>query len=56
MKKSATLFAIFCLIGLSKSAVSPNYYDDWDEVNYETFETIETYLPPAYGVEHVEVY
>jgi len=30
--------------------------EDWEEVNYQTYETIETYLPPAYGVEHVNVY
>ena len=35
---------------------SPQYVEDWEEVDYQTYETIETYMPPAYGVEHVDVY
>ncbi len=30
--------------------------EDWDEVNYKSYETVETIVPPAYPVEHVEVY
>ena len=30
--------------------------DGWDEIDYRTYETVETVVPPAYPVEHVEVF
>ncbi len=56
MKNLATLFAICCVVVLATSRVAPSYQEDWEEVNYQNYETVETYLPPAYGVEHVDVY
>lgn len=30
--------------------------DEWDEVDFLEYETVETVIPPAYPVEHVDVY
>lgn len=54
--KIGQLTLLAALLCFSKAYIAPGYVDDWDEVQYQNYETIETYIPPAYPLEHVDVY
>lgn len=47
---------LLSLAVVSISARTVPAQEDWDEVNYQNYETVETYLPPAYPLEHVDVF
>lgn len=54
MKFCKALLLALAVATCSARVTAPQ--ENWDEVNYETYETIETYLPPAYPLEHVDVF
>jgi len=54
--KFCNILLLTVALAISVSARPQIVTEDWDEIEYENYETIETYIPQAYPLEHVDVY